>query len=454
MPAATNSPQPNFQNRTLYHGDNLPFLRGMNTGTAHLVATDPPFNKNKDFHATPDSLSAGAKFEDRWRWDKDVQPDWLDQLHDDWPKTLALINAVRTSVGEDIAAYMCWLGVRLMEMHRVLRDDGSLYLHIDHTAHAYVKALMDTIFGRENFRNEIVWCYTGPGSPKMRQFNRKHDSLLWYSKGAKWTFNADAVRVPYKDGTPHTGGFKHVSGPKAGKNMDAETAASYTKGKVPEDWWEGIAIASRGKQNTGYPTQKPLELYERIIKASSNPGEFVLDPFCGCATTPVAAERLGRRWVGIDLWDGAHEIVVKRCKSERELQIDLSEIRRVVDPPARTDDAKTAAPMLVLKVQVPEPGKKMPNAEMKRLLVQSYGNACYGCGREFDAPDYLDLGHNTPRSQRGLNHISNRILVCGPCNRLMSDTLTVKGLRRELRNRPESHGMGPNADSTLRRLPF
>ena len=123
----------NFQNRTLFHGDNLEFLRGMNSETVHLIATDPPFNKNKDFHATPDSISAGARFKDRWKWDKDVEEEWIDEIQDDWPAVWEVIGAARAAYGDDMGAFLCWLGVRLMEMHRVLRDDGSLYLHIDHT---------------------------------------------------------------------------------------------------------------------------------------------------------------------------------------------------------------------------------------------------------------------------------------------------------------------------------
>ena len=116
----------NVANRTVLHGDNLTFLRGINSGTVNLIATDPPFNKSKDFHATPDSLAAGAKFTDRWKWDTDVHPDWVDAIQDDWPAVWLVIKAAEAASGSDMAAYLCWLGVRLMEMHRVLRDDGSI----------------------------------------------------------------------------------------------------------------------------------------------------------------------------------------------------------------------------------------------------------------------------------------------------------------------------------------
>ena len=180
---------PNFMNRTLFHHDNLPVLRGMNSESVHLIATDPPFNKSKDFHATPDSLARGARFADRWKWDRDVHPEWVDQIKDDWPGVHKVIDAARVAYGADMAAFLCWMGVRLVEMRRVLRTDGSIYLHIDHTAHAWVKAMMDAIFGRRNFLNEIVWCYKSGGASPKRHFSRKHDSILLYKRGSRYTFN-------------------------------------------------------------------------------------------------------------------------------------------------------------------------------------------------------------------------------------------------------------------------
>ena len=432
----------NVQNRTLFHGDNLPFLRGLNSNTIHLIATDPPFNKGRDFHATPDSLAAGARFEDRWSWDKDVHQDWIDAIQDDWPAVWQVIEAARAAAGEDMAAFLCWLGVRLLEMHRVLREDGSLYLHIDHTAHAWVKALMDAIFGRKNFRNEIVWCYTGPGSPGMRQFNRKHDTILWYSKSDQWCFNADDVRITHHSKTKDN--FKE--GLRGSGFIEGKYGLA-SGGKVPETWWiqekgNGLAIAARQKkQYVGYPTQKPLALYERMIKASSNPGDLVLDPFCGCATTPIAAERLGRQWVGMDIWDKAHETVIDRLQKEGLAAPDgdtagqlitFGQIYYSTAPPIRSDEGETAAPVLKTRQKIAEPpGPKMSRAEMVDFLIEQNGMVCQGCDREFDDPLYLELDHNTPRSDGGLNHISNRLLLCGPCNRIKSNTLTLSGLRRE-----------------------
>ena len=182
-------PQPNFKNRTLFHCDNLPVLRGMDSKTVDLIATDPPFNKGRDFHATPDSLAAGARFEDRWAWDRDVHEDWVDQIRDDWPGVWSVIQSTRVAAGDDMAAFLCWLGVRLVEMHRVLRSDGSIYLHCDPTASHYLKALMDAVFGRKHFRSELIWRRTNAHNQTTRQYGPIHDVILFYSKTDQMTFH-------------------------------------------------------------------------------------------------------------------------------------------------------------------------------------------------------------------------------------------------------------------------
>ena len=423
--------EPNFKNRTLYHGDNLDFLRGMNSETVHLIATDPPFNKNRDFHATPDSLAKGARFRDRWSWERDVHEEWVDSIKDDWPAVWSVIEAARAAYGDDMAAFLCWLGVRVMEMHRVLRLDGSLYLHIDHTAHAYVKALLDAIFGHKNFRNEIVWCYSGGGIPK-KDFPRKHDTLLRYTKSGEYTFHVE--RKPYKENTQEVGIHSTYSGPDNKIDLDRGTPIT--------DWWIDIStVTGWNPERTGYPTQKPLALYERIIKASSNEGDFVLDPFCGCATTPVAAERLGRRWIGMDIWDGAKDIVLMRLEKEGLARPDSEhglmfphDVHYTTKPPARTDDNAMAAPSFRLKIQRPiEAWEKIAHKGMVHILMQAQGTEggviCGGCGRVLEK-EFMELDHITPKSDRGANHILNRILLCRPCNRRKRDNLTLRGLLR------------------------
>ena len=247
----------NFRNRTLYHGDNLDFLRGMNSETVHLIATDPPFNKSRDFHATPDSLARGANFQDRWSWRDDIHDEWLLEIQRDHPDVWSVINTAKRVYGDDMGAFLCFMGVRLLEMHRVLRDDGSLYLHIDHTAHAYVKALLDAIFRHRNFRNEIVWAYTGP-SNTQRWFPRKHDTILFYVKSDGASFNRDDVRVPYHAETlarrGRVEGVRSIIAPSVentGRRTNTQVQSGFGSGKVPEDWWTDIASLTNQAERLG-----------------------------------------------------------------------------------------------------------------------------------------------------------------------------------------------------------
>ena len=484
-------------NRTLFHGDNLDFLRGINTGCIDLIYADPPFNKNKDFHATPDSISAGARFTDRWRWDTDVHQDWIDAIKDDWPGVWKVIEAARAASGDDMAAFQCWLGVRILEMHRVLRDSGSLYLHLDHTAHAWTKALMDAIFGRNNFRNTISWQRTASAAKgsqhRPKQWGNNTDTILFYARSASTRVNprepltdpveqvrkfpkVDANGERYNTATPlwcsasqgprpnlcfEWRGFvnPHPSGWRLsrarleeeyeagrividGKHIERRAYLSDYAGTPLGDNWgdSSLMLGSQATERTGYPTQKPLALLERIIKASSNDGDFVLDPFAGCATTPIAAEKLGRQWIGIDIWAGAHEIVLQRLASEGLATpnteagrlLTFGDVHYSTSPPIRTDNQgrNFKASLHITVGLIEPPGRKMSREEMKERLVGLHGQVCQGCNRFFDDPLYLELDHNTPRSDGGLNHISNRLLLCGPCNRIKSNTLTLSGLRR------------------------
>ncbi len=442
---------PNFKNRTLYHGDNLDFLRGMNSETVHLIATDPPFKKGRDFHATPNSLAAGARFPDRWSWRDDIQGDWLNQIIKDYPEVWSVIASAKIVYGDDMAAYLCWLGVRLLEMHRVLREDGSLYLHIDHTAHAYVKTLLDAIFGYKNFRNEIVWCYTGPSNTK-RWFPRKHDTILFYVKSDDAQFNRDAVRVPYAQSSVER--TKYKGSPTVGMRFNVRK--NHPDGKIPEDWWADIyAMKSYRNEITGYPTQKPLALYERIIKASSNEGDIVLDPFCGCATTPIAAERLGRQWVGMDVWQEAYKIVLERLEQEK---LAVLEAEKAKQPhlmtfgdvhyskvaPIRTDHGQPAT--LHLKTPTGRVSKRHPppRSQHDRLLTD-LGTYCQGCGHNYSFdPRVLEVDHVLPKADGGTDAYDNLTLLCPPCNKEKRDRLTLSGLQVQNRQngylKPDNEG--------------
>ena len=481
----------NFQNRTLYHGDNLEFLRGINSGTIHLIATDPPFNKGKDFHATPDSLSAGASFPDRWKWDKDVHPEWIDAIEDNWPNVQSVIQSARVSYGNDMGAFLCWLGVRLLEMHRILRDDGSIYLHIDQTAHAWVKCLMDAIFGAKNFRNEIIWRRYGSHND-ARNFGRVYDCLLFYAKNQKGIWNgvyseldAEYIEKSYRHSDErgrYTTAPLHAGGLTGGgyqfeyygynrtwrypkerlaelENQDRihfpekkggmprrKVYLAENKGKPISNLWDDIGgLTGNHDERTGYPTQKPLALYERIIQASSSPGDIVLDPFCGCATTPVAAERQGRRWLGMDIWDQAHQMVLDRLEKEGlaipqakkrpgQLKLTFADITYTQSAPNRTDGDEIPVPDLKLRIQRPkEPWERMLNREIRSILegAQAIDGliGCAGCGRTME-PEFMELDHILPKSENGADNLTNRILLCRPCNGWKSNTLTMTGLRR------------------------
>ncbi|MCY3833664.1 MAG: site-specific DNA-methyltransferase, partial [Chloroflexi bacterium] len=399
--------EPNFKNRSLFHGDNLEFLRGMNSETVHLIATDPPFNKNRDFHATPDSPAAGARFKDRWRWDDDVHEEWTDSIRDDWPAAESVIAGARVAYGDDMGAFLCWLGVRLMEMHRILRLDGTLYLHLDRTAVAYVKCLLDGIFGPKNFIAEIIWNYGTPSGGRAggKKPVKSHETLLVYAKQySKHTYNKQYT--PYSENY-RTKWFRHTDADgrkyrtRKRKGKIIRQYLDESLGVPLSDTWTDIRSlygssgwfpTTRG-EITGYPTQKPLALYRRIIEASSNEGDVVLDPFCGCATTPVAAERLKRQWVGMDIWDGALDVVKERftrdtiLRSDKNHHVSLPQIHYETEPPRRTDDNELAAPSLKLKTpRAMEPWEKLTHRQMVKVLEQaqsSNGNViCAGCGRE------------------------------------------------------------------------
>ena len=415
----------NFDNRTLFHGDNLAFLRGINSESIDLVATDPPFNKGKDFHATPDSLAAGASFHDRWSWERDVEGEWEDAIKDDWPAVQQVIESANAAWGRDMGAFLCYMGVRLLEIHRTLKPTGSLYLHCDPTASHYLKAMLDAIFGKANFRNEIVWRigWVSGFKTQKRGWIRNHDILLYYVKSEAAAKRFNKEYLPYPPDYVRRDGKKPT-----GKGFPIEDTWNCSTGDI----LDSIMIKSFSTEKSGYPTQKPVALYRRIIEGSSNPGEVVLDPFCGCATTLIAAEQAGRQWIGIDLWDEALGVVRDRVEKECQNLFGGDVLYSEV-PPNRTDEGETASPPLKSKTKrriAEPPGPKMTRQEMVNILIEEHGITCQGCDRQFDDPRYLDLDHNTPRSQGGLNHISNRLLLCGPCNRAKGDTLTLKGLRQ------------------------
>ena len=459
--------------RTLFIADNLPVLRGIDSESIDLIATDPPFNKGvKAFEGIVAAGvgKAGRKvsYKDTWTWG-DVQDEWVEAIKNDHPNLYAVIQAANVAAGEDMGAFLCWLGVRVLEMHRILKPTGSLYLHIDHTAHAYAKTMLDAVFGRQNFRNAINWVY-GQGArgakAVARQFARNNDIILFYSKSARYSFNRVDVfdrhpldRLPSHIKVDGTGAFK--TSPRGdytdtsiarleGEGRIYRTASGAIRIKYPLPIEKGYVLEARAvgsswsdipdmmhvsmNERTGYPTQKPLALYERIIKASSNEGDLVLDPFAGCATTCVAAERLGREWIGIDINAEAERVTKDRLQKEARLPLGTRSWNRAVKtrttPPRRTDDGAKAAPELVLIGSTPK-GPRMTVRELRERLSKEDGTFCQGCG--YSPPnglvEYMEVDHRQPKSRQGRDDIRNRVLLCAPCNGTKGNKLTLAELR-------------------------
>ena len=324
----------------LYYGDCFTIMQEMPLASVDLIYLDPPFNSKKDYHAIykdetgrtlPDQIEA---FCDQWTLDDEreratrnipilLRKSGIDDSVTQFWKTW--MDALRhTQPG--LLAYLSYMVERLIWMKGLLRPTGSIYLHCDPTASHYIKIMMDGIFGHKNFRNEIVWCYKSRPQSK-KHFGKKHDCLLFYSKGKSYVFNYKDVKRPLSESTKSK--YKHVDSDgrkfrlqgrgiigspiRSAKDVPLRwetdspdlTVRDYLDEKMGvnlEDWWTDIGIINQNSnERLGYNTQKPLELLERIIKASTNEGDTVLDPFCGCATTIAAAHSLNRKWIGIDI---------------------------------------------------------------------------------------------------------------------------------------------------------
>jgi site-specific DNA-methyltransferase (adenine-specific) len=310
---------------TLYYGDNLEVLRDkIESNTADLIYLDPPFQSGKNYNIIFDNekevkgVSAQIQaFEDTWHWGLEAEKEYSELIQGmitrERPSSelIELMKAMREYLSETpMMAYLAMMAPRLLELKRVLKDTGSIYLHCDPTASHYLKLLMDSVFGAKNFRNEIVWCYRGAGYPK-KDFGKRHDIIFRYSKTNNYIFNLDEVREEYAETTKER--FKHYIGNiRGGKDFGIQQLNPL--GKQPDDWWQIQPIAPSAKERIGYPTQKPEKLLERIIKASSNEDNLVLDPFCGCGTTVAVAQRLNRKWLGIDITYLAIDVIEKRLR--------------------------------------------------------------------------------------------------------------------------------------------
>ena len=453
--------EPNWANRTIWTGDNLDVVRGMNSASVDLIYLDPPFKSDRTYAAPIGSKAAGAFFKDTWTLN-DVDEAAQGEIRGLSPALWQAIEAAGMTHSAGMKAYLIMMTQRLLELHRALKATGSLYLHCDPTASHYLKTVLDGVFGKDNFRNEIIWKRTwAHNNPK--RFGRITDVILNYSKSAVYTWNAQ--HVPYSDeyirkafrykdergrfatvlltgagtrtgesgeawrGYDPTESGRHwavprrvieklagrealrrsigerlelldeqgyIHWPRAGRVPMLKQYLEEMPGPLAQNLWDDIKrLSAQSKERIGFPTQKPVQLLKRIIAASSNPGEVVLDPFCGCATACVAAEQLERQWVGIDLSAKAAELV--KWRMERELGT-LFPVDHRRDMPRRTDR-----------------GRLPPYRTQKQPLYGAQEGRCAGCCEHFQFRN-LTVDHIVPVSKGGDDHVENLQLLCGACN--------------------------------------
>ena len=321
----------------LFYGDNLDILRNhIQDNSIDLIYLDPPFNSKADYnilYKEPDGSQSKAQitaFGDTWHWTEETERTFQEIIDVAPGKIVDMMNAFKGFIGaNDIMAYLTMMCIRLIELRRALKDTGSIYLHCDPTASHYLKILMDAIFKEKNFRNEIVWWYETGGIPR-NDFARKHDVILRYSKSDNYFFDATSVMEKRSDEVLR----RIASGTPGATRSEGEY-------RHPSDVWKIPAINAMAKERLGYPTQKPEALLEKIIKASSNEGDVVLDPFCGCGTALSVAQHLNRNWIGIDITHLAINLIKWRMKNQYNLE--AGKDYKVIGEPQDLSGAKALA---------------------------------------------------------------------------------------------------------------
>ena len=449
---------------TLYTNDNLYILNGLNSESVDLIYLDPPFNSKRTYSAPVGTKAAGASFKDMWTWE-DINEAYLERMIEKYPVLVSFIRSIEFSHGKGMMAYVLYMTQRLIELHRILKETGSLYLHCDPTASHYLKQLLDFIFGKDNFRNEIIWernQSSGKGSQhKAKKYGANTDIIFFYTKSNEYYFNPytqideEEIIKKFPKIDENNRRYNTLTPLYCSKTMGDRPNLCYTckwfknpnlfgwslsKERLEEEYEKGnIVIREDGKlerrayhdeyegykfdnlwtdiprigknENTGYRTQKPLALLERIIQASSKEGDIILDPFCGCATTCVAAEYLKRTFIGIDIEKQAAVVLLERLGKERGHINDSLDFKQKgvdfahrLDVPQRTD------------IEVEE-----ITQSVKERLFKEQNGCCNGCGIVLDIW-HFEVDHIVPRAKGGGDYYENYQLLCGNCNR-------VKGAR-------------------------
>lgn len=367
-----------MSNSTLYFGDNLDILRRyVKDETVDLVYLDPPFNSKRDYNIVfgQEAEAQLKAFKDTWNWDNEASL-MYEEIVETGGNLSHTIQACRLILGiGDMLAYLTMMVPRLIELRRVLKFDGSIYLHCDPTASHYLKLLMDAVFGEENFRNEIIWKrtpFSGSSKAKAKQLPRSHDTLLFYSKSNKWKWNRPSKPYTEKylerfkwDDNDGRGAYRKtllktfsqdtferlksenrlIAPQKEGAMWSYKQYLAESTGEtqIDDTWIDINAINPVARERLGWPTQKPEALLERIIRASSNEEDVVLDPFCGCGTATVVAQQLNRKWIGIDITNLATTLIKGRLRDS--FGDDITQAYSVIGEPTTVSDAEALAQM-------------------------------------------------------------------------------------------------------------
>ena len=429
----------NFDNRTLFIADNIDIMRGMDSETIDLIYLDPPFNSKKQYKAPIGSPAAGATFKDIWT-DEDVRDGWYSEIAENYPQIHQIILAAEHTYDHSMMIYLMAMCIRFIEMKRILKPTGSIYLHCDPTASHYLKLVMDAVFGKNNFRNEIAWNkYIGRKNNARKKFSTQQDIILYYAQNFA-IFNpqyeplSESATKEYRHKDENNRRYRLA---RRGKGYESTGGnkriyLDENPGNAIGTLWisKDLQLAQSAKERTGWPTQKPLALLDRIIKASSKEGDIILDPFCGCATACVAAEQLGRQWIGIDISPSAETITKYRLLEEvKPLQpefwhdVDANVI--VTDQvPIRTD------------IDENEPQQqRLPNYRVhKNDLYGKQEGDCNGCRTHFEIR-HFEVDHIVPQSDGGTDHPNNLQLLCSSCNRIKG-----RGSQKELIQKLKERG--------------